>query len=396
MKFSAVLDIGSSKVTAAAVTSAPRGALSVRGMGICPYRGYRLGMLPSKKELASAIASAVELCEEESGLKLRSFCVGVPVPFTKTVVTSAMIRSGSGGARIAEADIDSIIMLSSPKEAPVGFELMHSTPFDFVVDGNMAVSNPIGIRASSIEAKVSHIYADAAFTRLVRETLRELHLAADPFIASSVVCSSYVIPGEQRASDAIIIDCGGNHCDVMHVLGDAVIASSVIGMGGGHISSDISLVLRVPMDAGEALKRRFSLTDRRKDDYEKLFIPHEGYVRVKRSLLSDIITARLDELGRYLLENIFDLLPASAVNVPVYMIGGGVSSIPGGTEYISDCIGRPINDYAARIDVGCVGGERGNVAGRITALALAEFMLNEYGGGVRAAKLSNKIMVTKP
>lgn len=160
MKFSAVLDIGSSKVIAAAVTSAPKGALSVRGMGICPYRGYRLGMLPSKKELASAIASAVELCEEESGLKIRSVCVGVPVPFTKAVVSSAMLRSGFGGAKVVEADIDRIIMLSAPKEPPEGFELMHSTPFDFVVNGNKAVSDPVGIRVSSLEAKVSHIYAD--------------------------------------------------------------------------------------------------------------------------------------------------------------------------------------------------------------------------------------------
>ena len=181
----------------------------------------------------------------------------------------------------------------------------------------------------------------------------------------------------------------------MHVLGDAVIDSSAIGMGGNYISNDISRVLRLPTDAGEALKRRFSLTDKKEDGYEKLFIPYEGYVRVKRSLLSDIITARLDELGRYLLENIFELLPASAINAPVYMIGGGISSIPGGTEYISDCIGRPIYDYAAHLDVGC-GGERGNVAGRITALALAEFMLNEYGGGIRAVKPNNKIMVTKP
>lgn len=395
MKFSAVLDIGSSKVIAAAVTSAPKGALSVRGMGICPYRGYRLGMLPSKKELASAIASAVELCKEESGLKIRSLCIGVPVPFTKVVVSSAMLRSGFGGAKVVEADIDRIIMLSAPKKPPEGFELMHSTPFDFVVNGNKAVSDPVGILVSSLEAKVSHIYADTAFTKLVREVLCELHLAADTFIASSVVCSSYVIPGELRASDAVIIDCGGNHCDVMHVLGDAVIDSSAIGMGGNYITNDISLVLRLPTDAGEALKRRFSLTDKKKDDYDKLFIPYEGYVRVKRSLLSDIITARLDELGRYLLENIFELLPASAINAPVYMIGGGISSIPGGTEYISDCIGRPIYDYAAHLDVGC-GGERGNVAGRITALALAEFMLNEYGGGIRAVKPNNKIMVTKP
>lgn len=395
MKFSAVLDIGSSKVTVAAVASAPGGALSVRGMGICPYRGYRLGMLPPKKELASAIASSVELCEEESGLKIRSVCVGVPVPFTRTIVSGAMLRSGFGGARVAEEDIDRLIMLSAPKKPPEGFELIHSTPFDFVANGDQAVSDPIGIHASSLEAKVSHIYADTAFTGLVRGILGNLRLSAYPFIASSVVCSSYVIPGELRASDAVIIDCGGNHCDVMHVLGDAVIDSSVIGMGGNYITNDISLVLRLPTDAGEELKRRFSLTDGRGDDYEKLFIPHEGYVRVKRSLLSDIITARLDELGRYLFENIFELLPASAINAPVYMIGGGVSSIPGGTEYLSDCIGRPINDYAAHLNAGG-SGERSNIAGRITALALADFMLNEYGGGIRAAKPNKKIMVTKP
>lgn len=399
MKFSAVLDIGSSKVAAAAVSPGSNYALTVHGMGICPYRGYRLGTLPIRDDILEAISKAVELCEEESELKLKSICVGVPAPFTKIIVTSAKLESHLGKARISEDDIDRLVYLSAPDKVPNGYELLHSTPFAFLINGIETVTNPVGMLATSLEANVSHVYADISFIDLLRSALEELNIIADPFVASAMVNSSYIIPGEFRSSSCIVIDCGGNHCDVIHARDSAIIDSVSIGMGGCYITNDIAIGLRLPVGSAEELKRRFSFQERNLDEYERLFVPYEGFVSIKRSVIDYIISARVDELGKYLFETIYDLLPLDSVNTPVFMIGGGISALKGCTEYISDCIGRPITDGAALLDFGGSEHEKTAVSDRVSALALAHFMLYECGSEAhfdfRAVRSNKKILAAK-
>ena len=87
MHYTAILDIGSSKVTCI-ICSKGSGDMPVimHGVGMCEYSGYRTGdyiesTLPDEKSLETAIKRVISQAENEAGVKLKAVIVGVDVPF---------------------------------------------------------------------------------------------------------------------------------------------------------------------------------------------------------------------------------------------------------------------------------------------------------------------------
>lgn len=381
MKYVSVIDIGSSKIVCATVSSDNDGAIVVHGIGICEYSGYRLGKIPSISTLSEALQTAIELSEKESGIRVRDVCIGVPAPFIKTVVVPVRIESEVHNARISSNDIDYLINLSGVSSPPMGYELMHSTPFSFIIDDVEPVESPIGRQAHSLSAKVSHVFVDAKFRSLVSDCLKEIGVSADPFISSLVAESLFVIPFEQRKEGTVLIDCGGSHCDVSLIKEDALLESMSIGIGGNHFASDIAFCLRLPMTCAEELKRKYNFNDKRKDYIDRIWIPNEGMIAIRGSDIKNIIEARMDELGDYIFEILCEFSSAftadfsteRASRAPAYLTGSGVVELQGGVDYLADCIGREII-----VNTPIMG--RMNSAGFATSFALAQFML--YGSGI--------------
>lgn len=382
MKITAILDIGSSKVVCAAVSRNSRGALFLHGVGTCPYSGFYIGALPTAASLAQAVAAAITLCESEAKLKISNICVGVPAPFTRTRVTAARLESQFGGARITNADMDKLINLSSPMNPPQECELMHSTPFDFIINGSERVEDPLGMNAQSLEASISHIYVDSAFTEMIRGCLQAHGIQTSLFVSSAFADSHYIIPQDLRNGGAILLDCGGNHSDVSLIRGDAVFETISIGIGGNHITNDLAMRLRLPTESAEELKRRYDFFNTDLLAYEKVYAPREGYVSIKRSVISSIIEPRVEELASCISDSISDLIPDAGADTRIFMTGAAITPLYGGIEYLSDCIGMNITTSVplAALD------DDEWLPGRTTSLALAQFMLCEYQGSKRFAK----------
>ena len=379
MKCTSVIDIGSSKVSCCTISLGAKGIPTVRGFCSCAYSGYYLGGMPRTSSLFQAISTAVAHCEAESKQRISSVSIGIPASFTKTRISAAKLESRFGGARISEPDIDKLILLSSPMNPPKDYTLIHSTPFDYVVNGSERVVEPVGSFAQSLEASVSHIYADNALLKLLNECFTKLGISIELFAASSLTDAHYIIPEEMRRDGAVLIDCGGNVCDVSLIRNDAVFETISIGMGGSHITNDLAIRLRLSDSAADELKRHYGFYDTDLRQYRRVFVPNEGYVSVKNSVTASIIESRVKELAGHVSESIGELV-ADAADTPVYITGGGIAPLSGGIEFFSECIGLEINDcvpYSAFE-------EDDDIYGKISAYALADFILYESRSVARA------------
>lgn len=378
MKYISVFDIGSSKVSCCTISPGARGTPIVRGFCSCPYSGFYLGGMPRTSSLFQAVSTAVSICEAESRQKITSISIGIPASFTRTRISAAKLESQFGGARISESDIDKLILLSSPMNPPRDYTLIHSTLFDYVVNGSERVSDPIGMFAQSLEASASHIYADNALLNILDECFTKLGITIELFAASALTDSHYLIPEDMRCDGAVLIDCGGNVCDVSLIRNDAVFETISIGMGGSHITNDLAIRLRLSDAAAEELKRQYGFYDTDLRLYQRVFVRNEGYVSVKNSVTASIIKPRVEELAGHIAESISDLIP-DIKDTPVYIAGGGIAPLSGGIDFLSECIGREIIDCAPYSPL--EGNE--DFYGRISAYALAEFMMYENRGTTR-------------
>lgn len=293
MKQSVIIDIGSSKVLAMVVCPAADGAIIVQNAEERTYSGYRFGELPNAAALSDALESIASALRSSQGIRLRSACVGVPAPFTKTLLNSCRQPVESRSHRVTEPDIDLLLEQAADFTPPEGFTLMHSSLFNFELDGMAAEHSPVGKAAKEISADAAHTFVDSAFAAVVSDALRSTGIAADPFVSSQLTGALFTIPEPDRENGAILIDCGGQHCDVSLIYDNALLCSESIGIGGEHFTRDIAYGLRLPFSTAESIKRRYVFGLDYGGSVERVMIPGEGLATLSCGAIQSVIEARI-------------------------------------------------------------------------------------------------------
>ena len=163
-----------------------------------------------------------------------------------------------------------------------------------------------------------------------------------------------------------LIDIGGGTTDVAVYSEGSIKHTSVLGLGGAHVSNDIAVGLRTPFDEAERVKKKFGVAAARflgSDDV--ISVPSVGGRRpreVSRKLLCEIIEPRVDEilsLARQSLvkEGLEDRIPSGVV------LTGGCSALEGVPDLAEEIFETPV-----RIGIPCrVGGLQDVVRGPMYA-----------------------------
>lgn len=339
---SAILDIGSSKVICLICTDDGHDNILVQGAGIREYKGYRHGVFEDEESLSDAVVDALSAAETECKHRVRDISVGVPAPFTKLICGEGTHRLADKPRRVTHRDIDEVINASLDFEAPAGFELISSTPVDFTVDGMERSDMPLGVTAVEISSRVSHVYVDSRFKRLVSDALLRVGLDADMYIAVPLSEGLFVIPESERANGAVLIDAGATHTDVCLIKNAALIDIKTIDVGGGHFTSDLCYGLGLGRAAAENVKRRYVYSLDYQDSIDMIRQPGGGVLYVEHEAIQYIIEERTREMASLIREAIAGMGFPEGFAVPTYMTGGGLTLMRGSCEFMEKELGFPI------------------------------------------------------
>ena len=339
-QYSAIIDIGSSKILCLICSANQGDNMLVHGAGIREYSGYKNGRFESEQELGDAIIDALEMAEQEAKHRVREISVGVPAPFMRVQLQDASLQLK--GKRIDYDDIEALLNASMPEEKPEGCALMHSTPTGFMVDGAFRPDMPIGLPVQELTARVSHVYVETHFQNLVSESLKRIGLDADMYIGVPLSEALFVIPAEERINGAVLIDVGAMHTDISYVQGNALLACTCINVGGAHFTSDLAYGLRMQNSIAEGVKRRYVYALDYQDNVDLVRIPGGGTLKVEHSAIQYIIEERTKELAELILHAMFDMGLQISSDLPVYLTGGGISLMRGSCEYLEDIMSVPI------------------------------------------------------
>ncbi len=338
----AILDIGSSKVICLICGDDGKDNILVQGAGIREYRGYRHGTLEDEQSLSDAIVDALSAAETEAKHRVRDISVGVPAPFMKLICHEGHISVRNKHKRVTHGDVDELINASLDFEAPAGFELISSTPVEFAADGMPRADTPVGMSAAELSAYVSHIYVDGRFKRLVSDALLRVGLDADMYIAVPLSEGLFVIPEEERAHGAVLIDTGATHTDVCLIRNGALVDIRTIEAGGSHFTADLCYGLGLSKPIAENVKRRYVYSLDYQDSIDTIRNPGGGVMKVEHETIQYIIEERTRELAALIFAAVREMGVESETGVSVYMTGGGVTLMRGSCEFMEREIGIPI------------------------------------------------------
>ncbi|MBX3046085.1 MAG: cell division protein FtsA [Anaerolineales bacterium] len=337
------IDIGTTKICTIVARVEQDGRVRVLGVGVEPSQGVRKGTVVDINAATRAIGHSIDKAERSSGLEIASALVSL----AGAHVTSNNNIGAVGIANrvISHDDVGRALEVARAVAIPHNREVIHVIQRGFIVDGQDGIAIPVGMHGFRLEAQVHIITAAASVVDNLRQCVAESNVGVSQFVLNPLASAEAVLTPTEREMGVVVCDIGGGTTDMAIFVEGDVQHTSVLGVGGNHVTSDIAHGLRLPFSQAEEIKLRYGHALPVEIDPAETFavkaVGAAEAIDINRHEMSQIIEARMEEVFTLLHEEIgrtgyAELLPAGVV------LTGGSSAIKGLPELASRVLGMPV------------------------------------------------------
>lgn len=373
------IDIGTTKVCTLVASEETPGQIRVLGVGIEPSQGMRKGVVVDLGAASQAIARSVEKAERTSGLEITSALVSLAGSQVSSVNSRGVV--GVTGRMIDADDVARAVDAARAVAIPHNREIIHVIQRGFDVDGQEGIRMPIGMHGYRLEVETHIITVAGSAVENLRQCVSATGVEVSQFVLNPLASAEVVLTETERQMGVVVVDIGGGTTDMAIYIDGDVWHTSVLAVGGNHITSDIAHGLRLPISQAEEIKIQHghALVDEVGEDEFFNIRPfgENEIMQVNRRDLADIIEARVGEILGLVLQEIkrsgYDgLLPAGMV------LTGGTSALPGIRNLAQAVLGVPVRIAQPENMIGMV--EKLDSPAYSTSVGLLRwaFMMSEF------------------
>lgn len=324
----AALDLGSSKIVALIARIIHPDEIELIGMGVAPSRGIRAGAVTNIEQTVKSIREAIEEAELMSAMEVSEVIINVTGKHVRGDNSSGVIAITSRDRVVTAPDIYRVIDAAQAIRIPADQEILHVLSREFKVDDQSGIKDPMGMVGVRLEAEVHIVTAASTHLQNTIKGVEQAGIRVGERVLSSLASSSALLSEGEKDLGVAICDIGSGVIDLIVYLDGGVAYSSAICVGGQHITQDVSIGLKTPMDAAEMLKKQYgSASALEIDPSEMIDVPSVGERasrQVSRKDLASIIEARMREMLEFIDH---ELIRSGKKNV----LAGGIIFTGGGS-----------------------------------------------------------------
>ncbi|MBF0567030.1 MAG: cell division protein FtsA [Nitrospirae bacterium] len=339
------LDVGTTKICTLVAKTDPE-RMEITGIGITQSQGLRKGMIVDMEGAAEAIGKSLQKAEEMSGIEIKDVYVGISNAHIKSTARSGAVGIMSGVVR--QADIERAMETAQSVYIPLDKEIMHAIPVEYVVDGECKIMNPLGMRAMRLEANLQVIIGSSNAMHNLVKCCEMAGVRAAGVVLEPLVSGMAVLREDEKQNGTILIDIGGGTTDIALFKNNNFLNTAIIDIGGNQFTNDLAVGLRIPVGEAERLKKAYG-TAIYSSTYDSDEITISGSRkegrRILRSLMTDMIKPRADELLSLIKKAISEMSGYETAPCGV-VLTGGVSQLKG-----FDVLARNVLSMPVRIGV---------------------------------------------
>lgn len=325
------LDVGTSKVTTVIGELAPDGVLDIIGEGSVPSQGLKRGVVVNLERTTEAIRQSVHQAERVAGVKVERVILGVGGPHLKSV-TSHGLAAIRRGQSISATDVERAIDQAKAYPFDADLELLHALPLEFKVDGQEGIRDPVGMAGVRLEVDVHLVAASRGPLANLRRAVEEAGLEIEALVAQPLASGLGVLAPEEEHMTVLLLDVGGGTTGVAVFREGRLAHSSVLPLGGDHVTQDIAQLLKIPFEEAERVKRKYGAALPELADPELVLeINQEGgsLGEVPAPELARIIRPRLREILHLARQSVDEALGPLEIKANRVLLTGGSALLKG-------------------------------------------------------------------
>lgn len=331
------LDIGSTaiRLVIGQRISGPAGEeLQIIGAVSGPTAGVNRGIVNSIEETTSSISAVLEKAERLVGVPINRVWVSINDPHIKCERSKGVIAVGRSDGEIGENDVNRAIEAARALAVPVNYEILHVIPIKFSVDNQSDVKDPIGMNGIRLEVETLIVQGLSTQIKNLTKAIYRTGLEIEDLVLAPLAAAEAVMSSKQKELGVSLVNLGSSTTSLAVYEERNLIHTAVLPIGAEHITSDLAIGLRCPINLAERIKKEYGSAivqiDDKNDDIDITQLVEEEEVNddidsVSKKYISEIINARIEEIFEKI-DNEFKKIDRSG------MLPAGVIFVGGGSE----------------------------------------------------------------
>ncbi len=324
------LDIGSSSVKVL-IGEVDGGTLHVIGVGNVQSAGIRKGTIIDIDATVETIKKAVDQAERMTGMQIHEVILGIPANGVVLQDVKGVVAVSSDNREITDEDLDRVMKSAQVMSVPPEREIVNIIPKQFIVDDYGEITDPRGMIGVRLEMDGTLFTTSKTLLHNILRCVERAGLTIRDIYLQPLASGTFALTDDEKNHGTAFIEIGGGSTTISIFGDDRFISTSVIPVGGDHITKDLSIILKTPTEQARKIKHQYghAFYDDASDDelFEVPVIGADSKDQYSQRYISEIIEVRLAELFELVLEELYKMgvrdLPGGVV------LTGGITKLDG-------------------------------------------------------------------
>ncbi len=318
------LDIGTTKICAVIGEVFDDGRVDVIGVGTAASSGMKKGVVVNIESTVKAIRQAMESASDMAGCDIETVYVGIAGNHIKGFNSPGIIAINN--QQIRQKEIDAVIQAAQTVKISDNQQIIHVLPQEYMVDDHTGIQNPLGMTGVRLVTNVHIVTADVTSLHNLVTSCNRAGLKVSEIVLESVASSHAVLGRDEMELGVALLDIGGGTTDLAVFCNGTIKHTWELALGGNHLTNDLSVGLRTPLQEAEMLKYKFggAVSSMIKENHiiEVPTVGDRKPRKVSQRVMVEILEARMEEILKMVNKNICSSGYRNRINAGMVITGG--------------------------------------------------------------------------
>ena len=303
-----------------------------------PSKGIKDGFIIDSKASVNSIKVALKKIDDMLGVRVSKVVACIPSSQCKMDIVvgscSVIDYNEITGSDVSNCLLDAIKGMDFSSD-----ELVSCMPIHFTIDDNKSVSDPKGMKGSTLDTRVVVSTTPKEPLYRILEVLKLAGLETVDVCFSSV--GDYFAIKDRKYDDLVgaIINIGEESTNVSVFNKGIQIKNSLLPVGSSNVSKDISYVFKTSLEEANNIKEKFSMALASYADSNELYKANmeDGTVKELNQLgVSKVVEARIREILKLTKNEIKNLTNRE---IRYIIVTGGLTELAGFSNVVEQEFG---------------------------------------------------------
>jgi len=331
------IDIGTSTVKVI-IGEMVKDSLNIIGVGHVKSDGIKKGSIVDIDSTVQSIKKAIEQAERVINMEIKQVIVGIPAHQVSLLDCHGVIAVSGENREITSEDVQRVLDAAQVISIPPEREIIEVVKKQFIVDMQDEINDPRGMIGVRLEVDGTLVTGSRTTLLNILRCVEKAGLEVTDIVLQPLASGEVALSKDEKNLGTALIDIGGGTTTISYYEDGHIQGTTLLPIGGDHITNDIQKVFKTTSQDAEAVKLKyghaFVEAASTEETFELSIIGSNKKQKCSQYDISEVIEARMAEIFELAYH---ELRKMGASDLPGgYVLTGGVANMQGVLELAQD------------------------------------------------------------